>query len=280
MAKETQIYQILMPKLLPSVHNNEQFVILFYLQASKLVCIVSWTDWRHETPIAQRQRMLFLTAGVVTKALWLSVLVPPPFPFTKSEGLHYRREILHYGNHHSHSKWKQVCFVLEGWTGWLLCSCSVVSDSLQPYRLQHSKLPCPSPSPEAYSNSCPLNWWCHPTNLSSLAPFFSWLLSFPASGSFPMSWFFASGGQGIGASASALPVNIQSWFPLGLTGLISLQSKGLSRVLFSSKPSVLQHLAFFIVQLSHPYMTTGKTIAFSSGEGREIVSFIKVAFCS
>ena len=135
----------------------------------------------------------------------------------------------------------------------------------------------------SYSNSSPLNWWCHPTILSSVIPFFSSLLSFPASESLPMSWLLASGGQDIGASASALAlsVNIQSWFPLGLTGWISLQSKGLSRVFFNTK---VQKHQFFItqlyVQLSHPYMTTGKAIAFSSGEGREIMSFLKVAFCS
>ena len=99
-------------------------------------------------------------------------------------------------------------------------------------RLQHVRLPCPSPTPGACSNSCPLSWWCHPTISSSVIPFFSCLQSFPASGSYPMSQFFTSGGQSIGASASAsvLPMNIQDWFPLGLTSLISLQSKGLSRV--------------------------------------------------
>ena len=127
--------------------------------------------------------------------------------------------------------------------------------------------PCPSPTPEACSNSCPLNWWWHPTTSSSVVPFSSYLQSFLASGSFPMSQFFTSGGQMIGfsASASVLPMNIQDWFPLEWTGWISLQSKGLSRVFsninHSSKASVLWCLAFFIVQLSHLYMTTGKTIA-------------------
>ena len=106
----------------------------------------------------------------------------------------------------------------------------VASHSLQPHRLQHARLPCPSPSPKAYSNSCPLSWWCHPTISSSVVPF-SCLQSFPAAGSFLMSQLFASGGQSIGASASASvpPMNIQGWFPLGLTGLISLQSKDLYR---------------------------------------------------
>ena len=110
----------------------------------------------------------------------------------------------------------------------LLFSCSVVSDSLQPYGLQHARLPCPSPSPGVCWNSCPFSWWCHPTISSSIVPFYSCLQSFLASGSFPMSQFFASSGQSIGASASAsvLPMNIQDWFSLGL-------AKGLSRV-FSS----------------------------------------------
>ena len=110
--------------------------------------------------------------------------------------------------------------------------CSVMSSSLQPHGLQHARLPCPLPNPGACSNLCPLSPWCHPTISSSVIPFSSWLQSFPASGSFPVSQFFASGGQSIGASASAsvLPMNIQDWFPLGWTGWISLQSKGLSRV--------------------------------------------------
>ena len=111
---------------------------------------------------------------------------------------------------------------------------SVVSDSLWPHELQHTKLPCPSPTPWACSNSCPSSRWCHSTILSSVVPFSSCLQSFPASGSFSTSQFFPSGGQHIGASASAsvLPMNIQDRFPLGLTGLISLQSKG--------KPGVLE----------------------------------------
>ena len=109
-------------------------------------------------------------------------------------------------------------------------SCSVMSDSLRPHGLPHARLPCASPAPWAYSNSCPSSWWCYPTISSSVVPFSSHLQSFPASGSFPMSQFFASGGQNIGISASAslLPMSIRDWFPLGLTGWISLQSKGLS----------------------------------------------------
>ena len=123
----------------------------------------------------------------------------------------------------------------------------------------------PSPTPGTCWNWCPLSRWCHPAISSSVDPFSSHLQSFPASGSFPLSQFFTSGGQSIGVSASTsvLPMNIQDWFPLGWTGWISLQSKGLSKSLLqhhSSKASILRQSAFFIVQLSHPYMTTGKTI--------------------
>ena len=109
---------------------------------------------------------------------------------------------------------------------------SVVSYSLQPHGLQHARLPCPSPTPGAYSNSCPRSRWCHQTISSSVVPFSSHLQSFPASVSFPMSQFFAWSGQNIGvaASASVLPMNTQDWSPLGWTGWISLQSKRLSRV--------------------------------------------------
>ena len=104
---------------------------------------------------------------------------------------------------------------------------SVVSDSLWPHELQHASPPCPSPTPRAYPNSCPLSRWCHPTIPSSVVPFSSCPQSFPSSGSFQMSQLFTSGGQSIGVSASVLPMNIQNWFPLGWTGWISLQSKGL-----------------------------------------------------
>jgi len=109
---------------------------------------------------------------------------------------------------------------------------SVMYDFLPPRGLQHTRLPCPSSTPGACSNSCPPSWWCHSIISSSVIPFFSWLQSFPASGSFPMSHFFALDGQSIGVSisASVLPMNIQDWFPLGLTDWVSLQSMGLSRV--------------------------------------------------
>ena len=140
---------------------------------------------------------------------------------------------------------------------------SVISNSLWPHRLQHTRLPCPSPSPGACSNSCPLSQWCHPTISSYVIPFSSCLQSFLASRSFPMSYFFTSGGYSIGvaASTSVLPMNMQDWFPLGLSGFISSQSKGLQH--HSSKASILWRSAFFMVQLLHPYMTTGKTIILS-----------------
>ena len=140
-----------------------------------------------------------------------------------------------------------------------------MSNSLWPNELQHAWLPCPSVSLRVGSNSCPLSWWCHPTISSSIVPFSSCLQSFPASGSFQMSQLFTSGGQSIGvaASKSILPMNTQDWSPLGWTGWISLQSKGLSESSPTPqfKASILRCSALFIVQLSHPYMTTGKTIA-------------------
>ena len=128
----------------------------------------------------------------------------------------------------------------------IVVSHSVVSNSLRPHGLQHARLPCPSPSPGACSNSCPLSWWCHPTILSSVVPFSSCLLSFPAS--FPVSWLFASGGQSIEASASAsvLTMNIQGWFPLGLTGCLNWNpffsfqwsSKAISELHIPDEPTI------------------------------------------
>ena len=123
-------------------------------------------------------------------------------------------------------------------------SYSVVSDSLRPHGWQHTRPPCASPTPRVYSNSCPLSRWCHPIISSSVVPFSSCLQSFPALGSFPMSQFFASGGQSIGVSASAwvLPMNIQDWSPLGGTCWTSLPSKGLPRVF--SNTTVQKHQFF------------------------------------
>ena len=128
-------------------------------------------------------------------------------------------------------------------------STSVVSNSLWPHGLQYVRPSCPSATPGVYSNSCPSSWWCHPAISSSVVPFSSRLQPFPASGSFQMSQLFISGGWSIGVSASAsvLPMNIQDWFPLGWTGWISLQSKGLLRVF--SNTTVQKH-QFFSTQLS------------------------------
>ena len=143
-------------------------------------------------------------------------------------------------------------------------NCSVVSNSLRSHGLQHTRPPCPSPTPGFYSNSCPLSRWCHPTISPSVVPFSSCLQSFPASGSFQMSQFFASGGQSIGLSASTsiCSMNIQDWFPLGLTGWISLQSKGLSRIFssttvgkhkfFSAQPSLWSNSHIYMWLLEKP----------------------------
>ena len=142
----------------------------------------------------------------------------------------------------NHSMIWQKCF-------WKF-SCLVMSNSLKPHGLHYARLPCPSPpTPEAFSNSCPSSQWWHQIISSSIVPFSSCLQSFPASRSFPRSLFFTSGGQSIGVSASApvLSMNIQNWFPLGLTGWIFLQSKGFSRV-FSN--TTVQKNQFFCAQLS------------------------------
>ena len=159
-----------------------------------------------------------------------------------------------------------ICITLSSYIQFSSVHHSVVSDSLRPHELQHARPPCPSPTPGVHSDSCPLSWWCHPAMSSSVVPFSSCPQSLPASESFPMSQLFAWGGQSVGVSAlaSVLPKNTQHWSPLGWTGWISLQSKGLSKSLLqhhSSKAAILRRSAFFTVQLSHPHMTTGKTIA-------------------
>ena len=146
----------------------------------------------------------------------------------------------------------------------MLFNHSVLSNSLQSHGLQHARLPCPSLSPKVSSDSCPLSLWCHPTiSSSTLSPAFNLSLH-QGKELAPMSWLFPSSGQSIGASisASVLPMNTQGWFPLGLTGLISLLSKGFSSLLqhHNSKASILQCSAFFMAHISHPYMTTRKTI--------------------
>ena len=128
-------------------------------------------------------------------------------------------------------------------------SCSVVSNSLRPHEPQHARPPCPPPTPGVHTNTYPLGRWCHQTISSSVVPFSSCPQSFPASGSFPMSLLFASGGQssGVSASTSVLPMDTQDWSPLGWAGWISLQSKGLSRVF--SNTTVQKH-QIFSAQLS------------------------------
>ena len=150
------------------------------------------------------------------------------------------------------------------WVSSIQFSLSVVSDSLQPHESQHARPPCLSLIPRIHSDSLPSSQWCHPAISSPVVHFSSCPQSLPASESFPMSQFFAWGGQSTGVSAlvSFLPKNTQDWSS-EWTGWISLQSKGLSSLLqhHSSKAAILRRSAFFTVQLSHPYMTTGKTIA-------------------
>ena len=147
----------------------------------------------------------------------------------------------------------------------LLFSHSVMSDSLPPHGLQHTRLPCPTLSPGVCSNSCPLSWWCHPTISSFVVLYSSCPQSFPAISSFPMSWLFASGGQSTGAlaSASVLPMSIQGWFFFRIDWFDLLAVQGTLKSLLqhhSLKALVLWHSAFFVVHLLHQYMTTGKTI--------------------
>ena len=168
---------------------------------------------------------------------------------------------------HSNTCWASMGLLLFPYFSSVQFSRSVMSDSLRPHGLQHARLPCSSPSPGVCSDSCPLNWWCHPRISSSVVPFSSFLQSFPASGSFPMTQFFASGGQstGVSASASVSPSNEYSGlisFRIDWFYLLAVQGTLKSLLQHhSSKASIFWHTAFFRVQLSHPYMTTGKTIA-------------------
>ena len=154
----------------------------------------------------------------------------------------------------------------ESWKVPVQYSHSVVSDSLRPHELQHARPPCPSQTPRVYSNSCPLSRWCHPAIPSSVIPFCSSPQSLPASGSFPMSQLFAWGSQstGVSALASVLPMNTQDWSHLGWTGLGSPCSPRDSQESFPTplfKSINFSVLSFLHSPLSHPYMTTGKTIA-------------------
>ena len=150
----------------------------------------------------------------------------------------------------------------------------VMSDSLRPHGLQHARLPCPSPAPRACSNSYPPSRWCHPTISSSVVPFSSCLQTFPASGSFPMSQFFTSGGQtiGVSASASVLPMNSQDWFPLGVIGLISLLSQRLSRVFSNTK--VQKHRYEFIFSVCRGAKVAGHRVCFMS----KFIRYFKIVY--
>ena len=178
-------------------------------------------------------------------------------------------------------------------------SCSVVSDSLQPHELQRARPPCPSATPRVHPNSCPLSQWCHPTISSSVVPFSSCPQYFPVSGSSQMSQLFASCGQstGVSALASFLPKKSQGWSPSEWTGWISIRIdwldllavQGMLQSLLqhhSSKASILRHSVFFLVQLSHPYMTTGKTIALTrqtfaaSGDQLHFFTHLRGSSCS
>ena len=189
-----------------------------------------------EEPTVSAQKKPFLSFGTKVMCLWFSKTHGYSFPYWKWD----------HQTHSAKSPEIKILF-LEALAGEF--SHSVISDSLWPHGLQHTRLPCPLPTPRACSIPCPSCRWYHPTISSSVVPFSYCPQSFPASGSFSMSQFFASSGQSIGVSASAsfLPVSIQDWFPLGLTGWISLQSKGLERVF--SNTTVQKH-QFFSAQLS------------------------------
>ena len=175
------------------------------------------------------------------------------------DSLGLRRKVYEWALKSSIWDWIQTLLLVGRNLGQLvvvvLFNRSVMSSSLWPHGLQHARLPCPSPFSRTCSNSCPLSWWCHPNISSSLIPFSSWHQSFPASGALSVSRLCASGGQSIwpSALASVLPVNTQGWFPLGLTGLISVILGTLKNLLqhHSSKASILQRSVFFKVQLSH-----------------------------
>ena len=193
----------------------------------------------------------------IGKISWRREWIPTPV-FLPGES-HGQRNLVGYStwDHKESDRPEKLTLTLS-----VQFSCSAMFNCLWPHGLQHSRLPCPSPTPGTYSNSCLSSQWCHPTNSSSVVPFSSCLQSFPPSGSLPMSHFFTSGDQNIGASTSAsvLTMNFRmDWFDL-LAVLGTLKSL---LQLHSSKASVLQQSAFFMVQLSHPYRTKGKTIIFT-----------------
>ena len=174
--------------------------------------------------------IVFITALFTTTKKWMQSKWPPTDEWIKK--IWYINTMEYYTTFQNKEILLYAINTNEPWGSSVQFGHSVVSDSLQPHESQHTRPPCPSPTPGVHSNSCPSSRWCHPVISSSVVPFFSCPQTLPASGSFPMSQFFASGGQstGISASPSVLPMNTQDWSPLGWTSWISLQSKGLSRV--------------------------------------------------
>ena len=193
--------------------------------------------------VRDREACHFAVLGVAKSQTWLGDWTTT----TTTSGKHNSSKF--YSNAHWYKSCFEICNFNQEMLLLLLLSCSVMSDSLWPHGLQHARFPCPSSAPGACLNSCPLSRWSYLTISSSVILLFSCRQSFPALGFFLMRQFFTSGGQNIGASASSsvLPVTIQDWFPLGLTVLISLQSKGLSRVFFNT---TVQKNQFFDVQPS------------------------------
>ena len=202
----------------------------------------------------------FAIFSLLVNSISLHPLNLPSIAYNSEEGKPQGLKLVsHISRCHQWIRMHPSCYSSQcrGWRGgggWnqfssVQFSCSVMSESLPLPGLQHTRLPCPTPTPRAYSNSCPLSWWCYPTISSSAIPFSSRFQSFPALGFFQMSQFFASEGQNIAGSASdsVLTMRIQDWFPLGWAGWISLQSKGLSRVF--SNTTVQKH-QFFSAQLS------------------------------
>ena len=206
-------------------------LLLFFLLSGYLPVTLKLSAF---FPHVHLHKPIGLSESFVTSYLAVFVYIFSVQIYFRSVGQYFRVSYLRQPSCCSSHSWKKK---------------KKVSDFLWPHGLQHTRLPCPSPSLRACLNSCPLSWWCHPAISSSVISFSSCLQSFPALGSFPMSQLFISGGQSTGASASASvpPMNVQYWFPLELTGLISRQSKGLPRVF--SKSTVQKH-QFFSTQPS------------------------------
>ena len=244
---------------MPSSRNNLQSLIFALLD-------VSVPPWILQLP-ARNLSPYLISCSMCGKEMTIPLLntvgnqEASLFPESKAGTMKFSRHSAPSGGHYSNCNTRIHTTFISQCLGKQATQCelalgtsvqfsrSVVSKSLQPHGLQHARLPCPSPTPETYSNSCPLNWWCHPTILSSVVPFSPHLQSFPASRYLPMSQFFTSGGQSneVSASTLVLPRNIQDLFLLGWTDWISLQSKGHSRVF--SNTTVQKHW-FFGTQLS------------------------------